>query len=119
MEELLQKLAAILKEGDLIYRFEGFIVSRVIGDWCNGSTTDSGSVCLGSNPRSPVFFIFLLMVITAPAFAAEPQPVWDLGRAYRQATATRERICIKGLWRWERSKGVELPAGGWGYFKVP
>src|SRR5438876_8198280 len=24
-----------------------------IGDWCNGSTTDSGSVSLGSNPRSP------------------------------------------------------------------
>src|SRR5438105_14298748 len=24
------------------------------GDWCNGSTTDSGSVSLGSNPRSPV-----------------------------------------------------------------
>ncbi len=24
-----------------------------LGDWCNGSTTDSGSVSLGSNPRSP------------------------------------------------------------------
>lgn len=27
----------------------------VFGDWCNGSTTDSDSVSLGSNPRSPVF----------------------------------------------------------------
>lgn len=24
-----------------------------IGEWCNGSTTDSDSVCLGSNPGSP------------------------------------------------------------------
>src|SRR5580700_7018438 len=23
------------------------------GEWCNGSTTDSDSVCLGSNPSSP------------------------------------------------------------------
>lgn len=26
---------------------------RSIGEWCNGSTTDSDSVCLGSNPSSP------------------------------------------------------------------
>jgi hypothetical protein len=25
-----------------------------LGDWCNGSTTDSDSVSLGSNPRSPI-----------------------------------------------------------------
>ena len=24
-----------------------------VGEWCNGSTTDSDSVCLGSNPGSP------------------------------------------------------------------
>ena len=29
------------------------------GDWCNGSTTDSESVCLGSNPRSPVSIVSL------------------------------------------------------------
>ncbi len=27
--------------------------SAVFGEWCNGSTTDSGSVSLGSNPSSP------------------------------------------------------------------
>src|SRR6476660_5013896 len=26
---------------------------RILGEWCNGSTTDSDSVCLGSNPSSP------------------------------------------------------------------
>ena len=28
-------------------------VKRVIGLWCNGNTTDSGPVILGSNPGSP------------------------------------------------------------------
>jgi hypothetical protein len=27
-----------------------------VGEWCNGSTTDSDSVCLGSNPGSPASF---------------------------------------------------------------
>jgi hypothetical protein len=26
---------------------------HILGDWCNGSTSDSGSLSLGSNPRSP------------------------------------------------------------------
>jgi len=58
------------------------------------------------------------MVLAAPAFAA-PDAVWDLGKASREATATRERVCINGLWRWQPSRGMEVPAGGWGYFKVP
>src|SRR5947209_6135914 len=29
--------------------------SRRFGEWCNGSTADSGSACLGSNPSSPAF----------------------------------------------------------------
>ena len=28
-------------------------ISVTYGEWCNGSTTDSDSVCLGSNPGSP------------------------------------------------------------------
>jgi hypothetical protein len=28
-------------------------ISYFGGEWCNGSTTDSDSVCLGSNPSSP------------------------------------------------------------------
>ena len=30
-----------------------------IGLWCNGSTTDFGSVCLGSNPSNPTYYIFV------------------------------------------------------------
>ena len=30
------------------------------GEWCNGSTTASGAVCLGSNPSSPVHLPHLI-----------------------------------------------------------
>ena len=49
------------------------------------------------------------------------QAVWSLDGAGREATATRERICINGLWRWQpaarrtevayRSLGVLQSAG--------
>jgi len=47
--------------------------------------------------------------------------VWDVSKAYRETTATRERICINGLWRWQpvETKTDKVPEGGWGYFKVP
>src|SRR6185437_1659234 len=32
---------------------KALILWIIIGEWCNGSTTDSDSVCLGSNPGSP------------------------------------------------------------------
>ncbi|MDB5331040.1 MAG: Beta-galactosidase [Phycisphaerales bacterium] len=47
--------------------------------------------------------------------------VWDLDSAARDKTATRERVCLNGLWRWqpaEKSSDV-LPAGDWGFTKVP
>ena len=30
---------------------------NIIGVWCNGSTTDFGSVCVGSNPTTPTIYI--------------------------------------------------------------
>jgi hypothetical protein len=47
--------------------------------------------------------------------------VWDLDKAYREKTPTRERACINGLWRWQPAKaaGDVVPTDGWGYFKVP
>ena len=47
--------------------------------------------------------------------------VWDLAKAYREATPTRERICINGLWRWQPARDIAgpPPEGNWGYFKVP
>jgi hypothetical protein len=47
--------------------------------------------------------------------------VWDVGKAQRESTPTRERVCINGLWRWQPAAAAAdtVPAGGWGYFKVP
>jgi beta-galactosidase len=59
---------------------------------------------------------------------AEPAPlpqgvraVWDLAKTSRQATPTRDRVCLNGLWCWQPAKKGEEqpPADGWGFFKVP
>jgi hypothetical protein len=72
-----------------------------------------------------------LFVLAAPACAAAPQipgelpqgakAVWDLDKAYRESTPTRERVCINGLWRWQpaESNTEAVPGGGWGYLRVP
>jgi len=47
--------------------------------------------------------------------------VWDVGKAWREVTPTRERVCVNGLWRWQPAADATgaVPQGGWGYFKVP
>jgi beta-galactosidase len=47
--------------------------------------------------------------------------VWDIEKAYRQSTSTRERICINGLWRWQPAdeETNTVPVEKWGYFKAP
>jgi hypothetical protein len=49
------------------------------------------------------------------------EAVWDLGRAWREVTPTRERVCLNGLWRWQPASGESetVPEGEWGHFKVP
>src|SRR5262245_56831190 len=49
------------------------------------------------------------------------QAAWDLEKADRDATPTRERICINGLWRWQPAEknSEQPPQKNWGYFKVP
>ena len=46
---------------------------------------------------------------------------WDPAKAWHETTATRERICINGLWRWQpaRENAKDIPTNSWGYFKVP
>ena len=81
-----------------------------------------------------IVFVFFILSSTSRSFAgsaedAEILPlahvgrdvIWDMSKAYRETTATRQRICINGLWRWQpASEAVdEVPADGWGYFKVP
>ena len=38
--------------------------------------------------------------------------VWDMGKAYRETTPTRERISINGLWRWQPAEEHGRPAAG-------
>ncbi|HUL51144.1 MAG TPA: glycoside hydrolase family 2 TIM barrel-domain containing protein [Candidatus Nitrosotalea sp.] len=49
------------------------------------------------------------------------QAVWDINKAYRDSTATREQICLNGLWQWQpaNAQSEEVPSGSWGWFKVP
>jgi len=47
--------------------------------------------------------------------------VWDMEKAHRETTPTRERICINGLWRWQPVEDAEsaVPIDRWGFYKVP
>jgi hypothetical protein len=47
--------------------------------------------------------------------------VWDMSKAHRDTTPTREQVCINGLWRWQPAKAgaAAVPAADWGFFKVP
>src|ERR1019366_1067035 len=47
--------------------------------------------------------------------------VWDSAKCWRETTATRERLSINGLWRWQPAAddALEVPAAAWGYYKVP
>jgi hypothetical protein len=71
-----------------------------------------------------VMLCFWPTVCQAGADAPLPpgvRAVWDLAGAAREATATRERVCLNGLWRWQpAAKAAEAPpTADWGYTKVP
>jgi hypothetical protein len=47
--------------------------------------------------------------------------VWSLDTAQRNKTATREQVCLNGLWRWQPAQDIAdaVPTERWGYFKAP
>jgi hypothetical protein len=68
----------------------------------------------------------LIYLTSAQAQSESPLPpgvkaVWDAAKAFREATPTRERLCINGLWRWQPAAddSEKVPAAAWGHFKVP
>lgn len=68
--------------------------------------------------------LFYLPAAQAQSGVALPpgvKAVWDLAKAFRETTPTRERISINGLWRWQPAmdSAVEPPSAAWGYYKVP
>lgn len=80
-------------------------------------------------PVSLAAVLYVMMVASVSVCqdqSAAPLPpgvkaAWDMSKAYRETTPTRQRICINGLWRWQpvKVKGDQPPTGNWGYFKVP
>src|SRR5262249_51761114 len=92
------------------------------------------------NPKSWQIFViaiplFVERSLSPGALAAPPdvplpdgvKAVWDLEKASREKTPTRERICLNGLWRWQPGApsakstdgASEVPTDKWGFFKVP
>jgi beta-galactosidase len=76
------------------------------------------------------YFLILALIAAASAqgcraendapLPAGVKAVWDLDKAFRDKTPTRERVCINGLWRWQPTTDDKIvPAGNWGFFKVP
>ena len=75
------------------------------------------------------FLFFLLLAWQTAGLAQNPdaplppggRAVWTLDKAFREHTATQERVCLNGLWRWQPGTDVtgEVPTGNWGWFKVP
>jgi hypothetical protein len=57
----------------------------------------------------------------AAVHAADFRVVWDLDKAHRETTATRERACLNGLWQWQPAREVSdvVPDDRWGHYKVP
>lgn len=75
----------------------------------------------------PVCFLVVFTWRTLGGDPVNPLPpgvraVWELDKAQREITPTRERVCINGLWRWQPAEAqlnTPPPAGNWGHFKVP
>jgi len=84
---------------------------------------------LRNHPLSVIRLLCLTVILsraiasgaTDPPLASGAKPVWDLNRAYRETTTTRERICLNGLWEWQpaQREDNQVPVKDWGYFKVP
>ncbi|MGA2035475.1 MAG: hypothetical protein ABSG68_24770, partial [Thermoguttaceae bacterium] len=55
------------------------------------------------------------------ALPAGVKAVWDVDKAFREKSPTRERVCLNGLWRWQPGAigQTAVPTAAWGFFKVP
>ncbi|MCE0497619.1 MAG: hypothetical protein LV481_06715 [Methylacidiphilales bacterium] len=79
--------------------------------------------------RIPLLLLLAWLTGGTAGFAQSPdallpagvKAVWTLDQAFRESTATQERVCLNGLWRWQPGTDAKegVPSGNWGYFKVP
>ena len=66
-----------------------------LGEWCNGSTTDSDSVCLGSNPSSPASLACPL--ISDPVQQSQPRQTADWAKTHLAPWPPRSPLsCYRG-----------------------
>ncbi|MCJ8330428.1 MAG: hypothetical protein MJH11_10645 [Lentisphaeria bacterium] len=76
-------------------------------------------------PLLKTLIVVLSLSCLIPYASADVLPngvkaVWDLTKAHKESSTTRESICINGLWQWQPAKGEKvIPQSNWGYFKVP
>jgi beta-galactosidase/beta-glucuronidase len=63
----------------------------------------------------------VVQTVTAESLPSDFKVNWDLEKAYRETTPTRECVCLNGMWRWQpkREGANSVPTDGWGHFKVP
>jgi hypothetical protein len=66
-------------------------ISHFGGEWCNGSTTDSDSVCLGSNPSSPATALTPSHPLLSPSGA---RPVTSRPTSIDDRHDGRNRRCL-------------------------
>jgi len=71
-------------------------------------------IAMGALPSS-------CLAVSAVSLPSDVKAVWELAKAERETTPTRERICINGLWRWQpvKKSSAHVPTSNWGYIKVP
>ena len=74
--------------------------------------------------RTLITAVTLFIVFCSTASSQLPdgvKAVWDIDKAERKSTQTRESICINGLWNWQPTQNDEStpPSENWGWFKVP
>ena len=80
--------------------------------------------------KSSSVIIICITAFAVPGFSRDSdvvklpegvRAVWDIEKAYRRSTPTRELISINGLWRWQPAdeETNAVPDEKWGYFKVP
>src|SRR5689334_14784956 len=76
--------------------------SGTLGEWCNGSTADSGSACLGSNPSSPVLTLSSALRSFTATIPLDPAKPCDSNRRVAPPWISRLR-------RFASSSGDNLP----------
>jgi beta-galactosidase len=81
-----------------------------------GSFLVSTAICLGAGATSGIG-----AQQSGALLPPGVEAVWELDKAYRETTPTREQICLNGLWQWQptEAQSSPMPVDGWGYFKVP